>query len=136
MDILLSADLTWLLATTLLTACLWIPYILQLIIQSGVVAAFWDPYHETPHEARWAQRAKRAHTNAVENLVVFAPLVLMVEVTGVNSSVTAMAGAIYFFARAAHFVAYTLAVPLVRTLLFVVGFGSQITLGLAILGYV
>ena len=136
MTVQLSADLTWLLATTLLTATLWVPYILQLIAQSGVFTALWDPFHETPHEARWAQRAKRAHTNAVENLVVFAPLVLIVQVTGANSALTATAGAVYFFARAAHFIAYTLAVPLIRTLLFVVGFGCQVTLGLAILGLV
>jgi uncharacterized MAPEG superfamily protein len=61
-----------------------------------------------------------------------APLVLMVQMAGANLELTATAGAVYFFARAAHFVAYTLAVSLIRTLLFVVGFGCQVTLGLAI----
>ncbi|MBI3452133.1 MAG: hypothetical protein HY057_04745 [Rhodospirillales bacterium] len=91
----ISPELFWLAAVALLTAALWIPYTLQLIVQMGPIAAFWDPFHETPLAAPWAQRAKRAHTNAVEGLVV----------------------------------------PLVRTLLFLVGFGCQIVLGGAILGW-
>jgi len=72
----LSAELTWLVWTALLTALLWIPYILKLLSEQGVTNALMDGEHVAPPRAAWAQRAKRAHTNAVENLVVFAPLVL------------------------------------------------------------
>lgn len=131
----LSPELYWLAATCLLTAVLWIPYVLQLIGQMGVVPAFWDPYHETPHEARWAERAKRAHTNAIENLAVFAPLALSVHIVGAGTPLTAAAAALYFFARAAHYVVYVLAVPLVRSLVFVVGFACQIVLAVTLLGW-
>jgi len=128
-----TPELFWLTLTVLFTATLWVPYILQLIVQMGVVGAFWDPYHETPHEARWAQRAKRAHTNAVENLIVFAPLALALTMIGAGSPLTAYASALFFFVRVAHYFAYTLAIPLVRTLLFIAGFGCQVVLGLRLL---
>ena len=69
-----------------------------------------------------------AHANAVENLVVFAALVLAAHAAGVSNGATALACAFYFWARIVHLVAHTLRVPWVRTLAFAVGFGSQVTL--------
>src|SRR5258708_7011491 len=135
MPIKMTPELYWLVAITMLTAVLWVPYILQLIAQMRPVAAFWDPYHETPHEAKWAQRAKRAHTNAIENLAVFAPLALCLHVLGAGTSLTAAASTVFFFVRAAHYAAYVLAIPLVRTLLFLIGFGCQAALGGTLLGW-
>jgi uncharacterized MAPEG superfamily protein len=48
-----------------------------------------------------------AHYNAVENLVVFAALVLVAQDAGVSNNATIMACMIYFWARVAHLVAYT-----------------------------
>jgi uncharacterized MAPEG superfamily protein len=76
---------------------------------------------------------KGAHNNAVENLVVFAALVLVAHVTGVNNETTALACAIYFWARVAHFAIYTFRIPWLRTLAFVVGFGCQVALARQIL---
>ena len=39
-----------------------------------------------PPEPAWAERASRAHANAIENLAVFAPLVLIAAVIGVSNS--------------------------------------------------
>ena len=131
----MTPELYWMTCTALLTAVLWVPYIAQLILQMTPGPAFWDPYHETPHEAKWAQRAKRAHTNAVENLVVFAPLALALHVLGIGTALTARTAAVFFFVRAAHYLAYVLAVPLVRTLLFLAGFCCQAILGATLLGW-
>jgi uncharacterized MAPEG superfamily protein len=76
----------------------------------------------------------RAHANAVENLVVFAPLVLMVELVGANSGVTAFGAALYFWARLIHYTVYTLGVPIVRTLSFFAGLFGQILLMVALIG--
>jgi uncharacterized MAPEG superfamily protein len=131
----LSPELFWLAAVSMLTAVLWAPYTLRLILQMGPVAAFWNPYHETPLEAPWAQRAKRAHTNAVENLAIFAPLAIAVHILGLGNPLTAFACTLFFLVRAAHYVTYLLAVPLVRTLLFLVGFGCQSVLGARLFGW-
>jgi uncharacterized MAPEG superfamily protein len=129
-----APELFWLALTAVFTAALWIPYVLQLIAQMGFGPAIWDPHHETPHEARWAQRAKRAHINAVENIAVFAPLALALVVVGGGTPLTALVAAVFFFVRVAHYVAYTFAVPLIRTPLFLVGFGCQVVLGVTLIG--
>ncbi len=75
----------------------------------------------------------RAHANAVENLVIFAPLVIAIDISGVNSQVTAVACIVYFFARLAHFILYSLKVPFFRTVAFLIGFFCQMTLIMALL---
>ncbi|MBY0427824.1 MAG: MAPEG family protein [Alphaproteobacteria bacterium] len=132
---LLSPELYWLTLTALMTAMMWVPYILQLIAEMGLFPALMDRFHDTGLKAGWAQRAKRAHANAVENLVVFAALVLAVHGSASGNSLTALACQIYFFARAAHYVVYVAALPLVRTLLFAVGVGCQVALAGVLLGY-
>jgi len=73
-----------------------------------------------------------AHINAVENLVVLAPLVLTTRALGIATATTAFACALYFWARLAHVVIYTLGIPVLRTLSFAVGFVAQALLVLAI----
>jgi len=43
---------------------------------------------------------------------------------------------VYFVARAAHFVIYTFAIPLFRTVAFMVGFAAQMVLVLTLLGVI
>jgi uncharacterized MAPEG superfamily protein len=76
---------------------------------------------------------KAAHSNAVENLVVFAALVLVAQDAGVSNNATVMACMIYFWARVVHFITYTFAIPWVRTLAFSVGFVCQVTLAMQLL---
>ena len=132
----LTPELYWLTATVALTAVMWVPYVLQLIAQLGLVAAAHDPHHETPPGTRWAQRAKRAHANAVENLAILAPLAITVHVAGAGTSLTATACAVYFLARAGHYIVYVLAVPYLRTLLFAVGVACQAILAARLLGWI
>lgn len=136
MPIPLTPELYWLTLTCLLTGLLWVPYILQLIVQLGPVKAIWDPTGGHPHDADWALRAKRAHYNAVENLVVFAPLVLIVTLTGTATALTGAATAAYFVLRVAHYLIHTAAVPVVRTLVFLGGWACQMLLGLTVLGLI
>lgn len=135
MPVQTSPELFWLTLVALLTALLWVPYILQLIAQMGVMGALMDGEGTHPHKAEWALRAKRAHYNAVENLVVFAPLALAVHVLGASTTATALAVAVYFWARLAHYLFHLFAVPVVRTLAFLVGWACQIVLGLTLLGW-
>ena len=58
------------------------------------------------------------------------------QVTGANTSMTATACLVYFVARAAHFVIYTFAIPLVRTVVFIAGFAAQMVLALTLLGMI
>lgn len=123
----MSTELTFLTWTCLLTSVMWVPYILNMIAVRGVADAVGYPEDPKPLAA-WAQRMKNAHYNAIENLAVFAALILVVVAAGEGNSTTAAAAQIYFWARLVHFVSYAAKVPWVRTLAFVVGFGCQIAL--------
>ncbi len=128
----MTTELLYLVLVTTLTAVMWIPYILNMILVRGIAEAVGYPDNPTPL-APWAAKMKAAHANAVENLVVFAALVLSAHALNVSNDATATACMVYFWARFVHWLAYTLAVPWVRTLTFLVGFGSQITLAWQIL---
>ena len=56
----MTSELYWLTLSIASIGLLWIPYLLQLIAQLGMVGAIWDPTGAHPHEADWALRAKRA----------------------------------------------------------------------------
>ena len=123
----MKAELMYLVWVTTLTAVIWMPYIVDRILVRGVADAVGYPENPKP-QSPWARRMMAAHENAVENLVVFAALVLAAQAAGVSNGATVMACTVYFWARVVHLASYTFGVPLVRTLAFAVGFGAQITL--------
>ena len=130
----MNTELRYLALVSVLTGLLWVPYILNEIMVRGLLDAVGYPENPRPL-ARWAQRLKAAHYNAVENLVVFAALVLVAGVAGIHNPAIATAAAVYFWARVVHAAAYTLAVPWVRTLSFVVGFAMQIWIAWTLLAH-
>ncbi len=132
----LSPETYWLALTALATALMWLPHILWLIGDKGLVGALMDGEHDITYTAPWAARAHRAHRNAVENLAVFAALALAVELSGASSALTAQAAAAFFALRMAHFAVYVAGLPVIRTLLFFGGVACQLILGLAVLGVV
>lgn len=121
----ITVELMYLALVTAFTAVMWIPYIVNAAMVRGLMDAVGYPENPKPL-APWARRMKAAHYNAIENLVVFAALVLIANAAGIRTEATVWAAIIYFWARVAHFVAYTFAIPWVRTLAFTVGFGCQI----------
>ena len=66
----------------------------------------------------WIERARRAHMNMVENLAVFASLVLVAHVAGKADATTALGAQIFFVARVAHAGIYIVGIPYARTLAF------------------
>ena len=88
----------------------------------GLVGAMANPSPTDKAQSPWARRMMAAHTNAVENLVIFAPLVLTARALSIATAVTAFACALYFWSRLAHAVVYTLGIPVLRTLSFAGGF--------------
>lgn len=120
----MTVELHYLVLVTALTAILWMPYILNRLAVRGIADTVGYPEAPKP-QAPWAARLQKAHVNAVENLVVFAALVLAAHAAGVSNDVTVFAAQLYFWARLVHAIAYTLAWPWVRTLAFTAGFVGQ-----------
>ena len=73
----MTRELFWLTLTVILTGLLWVPYILNRITVRGLFGSMANPSRNDKPHAEWANRLMFAHDNAVENLVIFAPLVLM-----------------------------------------------------------
>jgi len=128
----MSNELFWLVLTVAMTGLFWLPYILDRIMVRGLMPALANPSPNDEPQSAWARRMMAAHTNAVENLVIFAPLVLVIQALGIATAVTAFACALYFWSRLAHVVVYTLGIPVLRTLSFAGGFVAQAMLVLAI----
>ena len=128
-----SPDIYWLVLTVVLTALLWIPQILHSILRAGIKTALLYPDEAATQHADWAVRSKAAHNNAVENLVIFAPLVLLVLLLDIGNELTALTTWVYFITRVIHYVMHVLAIPMMRTIAFVIGFACQLILGISIL---
>jgi uncharacterized MAPEG superfamily protein len=128
----MKTELLYLVLVTALTALIWIPYILDRVATWGLMDSVGYPDNPKPQSA-WARRMLAAHENAVENLVVFAALVLAADALGVSNAATAGACVVYFWARVVHLAAYTFKVPWVRTLAFTVGWVCQMVIAWQIL---
>ena len=120
----MKTELWYLVLVTALTGVLWIPYILDRVLVWGLMDAVGYPANPKP-QSLWAQRLMRAHANAVENLVVFAVLVLAAQLAGVSNNAIATAAMVYFWARLVHAVVYTFGIPWLRTISFTVGWVCQ-----------
>jgi uncharacterized MAPEG superfamily protein len=117
---------TWLLASAVMTALMWVPYVLDRLVAIGVARTLGNPQPgDADEQSAWARRAKAAHGNAIENFAVFGPVVLLAISQGVGDRpLVTTSAAVYFVARAVHFVVYTAGVPVVRTLSFLTGWGA------------
>lgn len=131
---LMTPELFWLTLTVILTGLLWVPYVVNRCLVRGLSGALANPSRNDKPHAAWATRLMFAHDNAVENLIIFAPLILILSEIDYSTRWTVYASATYFWARVAHLVVYTLGLPVFRTLAFTVGFLAQAVLALAIFG--
>lgn len=118
----MSPDLKYLALTAMLTAALWIPYIVCQVMTNGGLKPpnYVDP---APRPVPlWGTRAHRAYLNAVETFAPFAALVIVAQVAGKANGMTAFWAMGFFWVRLAHAVVYWFAIPYIRTVLFTLGF--------------
>jgi len=130
----MSKELYWLVLAVAMTGLLWVPYILDRIMVRGTMGAMTNPSPTDTPQSAWAQRMNAAHANTVENIVVFAPLVLTAQALNIHTASTAFACALFFWCRLIYVAVYTAGIPVVRTLAFTGGFVAQVMLVLAIFG--
>ena len=70
---------------------------------------------DLPAITGWAGRARRAHANMLENLVVFAIVILVAHAAGKANATTALGAALFFWGRLAYAILYVAGIPWVRT---------------------
>ena len=118
----MSTDLKYLALTAILTATLWIPYVVAQVRTNGPLKPenYIDP---TPRPLPdWGKRANRTYVNAVETFAPFAALVIVAHLAGKANEMTAFWATCYFWLRLAHALVFLLGFPLVRTVLFTLGY--------------
>jgi uncharacterized MAPEG superfamily protein len=101
----MTPDLQYLAWTAVLTASLWIPYVVSQVVNNGPL----EP---------WGRRADRAYLNAVETFAPFAALVIVVHLAGKANSMTAFWAAWFFWFRLAHALVYLAGIAYLRTVVF------------------
>jgi uncharacterized MAPEG superfamily protein len=132
----MTDSLFWLALSASMTAVLWLPYVLEYIGRVGLLPALSlakandEKLNATPP---WAERTKKAHYNSIENLTVFATLVLIAHSAGMS---VLLATQVYFFARLLHYVFYAIDVGALRTLSFFGGFFAQGYVALTLFGVI
>jgi len=124
---MMTVELTMLTWVAALHSIMWVPYILNAVMVRGLIAAVGYPDDPKPL-APWAERMKKAHYNAVENIVLFATLVLVANAVGISNETTVLVCKVYFWARVVHLVSFTLGIPWIRTLSFFAGWIACVAL--------
>ena len=126
----MSPDLYFLLMSTILC------FVQMLIAATGAntqvgLPALAGNREGLPDIVGWPGRARRAHLNMIENLVLFAALVLIAAVAGKANATTAMGAMIFFWARLAYALIYLIGIPWLRTLAWLIG-----VIGMAMIAWV
>src|SRR5215467_15713338 len=85
---------------------------------------------DIPVYTGFAGRAKRAHLNMLENMVLFSALVLIAVVAQKTNATTAMGALIFFWARLIYAVIYLLGIPWLRTLAWFVSVVGMVIIAL------
>ena len=127
----MEKDFCWLILILLFTGLMWLPYVFERIFRMGLMQAMGNSSEMNQNIAAWALRCQKSHSNAIEGLVVFAPLVLIAHTMQIDILIGIQ---IYCISRVLHYICYTLAVPLMRTATFFVSVGAQLYIGLALFG--
>ena len=121
----MSVELEMLVWLSTLTLFMWVPYVLSAMVNDGPIASFkWQGGEE--QRFIWSQRAKRAHYNAIENLIPFAAIVIVAHLAEISNDATASAATAYFWLRAIHYVFYTAGISYIRTPAFILCWLPQI----------
>ena len=95
--------------------------LVQMLIAATGAASQYGPMplfgnrEGLPALTGWAGRAQRAHHNMLENLVLFAALVLVAVATNKTNATTLLGAQLFFWARLAYAVIYLAGITYLRT---------------------
>jgi uncharacterized MAPEG superfamily protein len=94
--------------------------VLALIAVSGATLEVGLPRlagnrENMPEMSSWAGRAARAHSNMIENLVLFAILVVAARFANISNAMTLLGAQLFFWGRVAHAIIYIIGIPWLRT---------------------
>ena len=123
----ISLEIYYLFLITVFCTLLWIPYVLERFVRIGIkeTCGYND---KSKNIAQWSSRARSAHKNLIENLPLFAILIIIIHLFELNNFQTQTGSIIFFYSRILHYFCYLFAIPWLRT-----GFFLTSWLGLLII---
>lgn len=116
----MTAELTMLLYSVILLFILIGIPATNAILQNGVTTQA-SSRDDMPEPTVFNKRATRLRDNMLENMALFAPLVLIANAADISTSTTVLGAQIFFFARIIHAVIYLAGWPQVRPLAWATG---------------
>jgi uncharacterized MAPEG superfamily protein len=110
----MTPELFYLVWSVALTVVLVVIAALGAMQQVGLPKLAGNREH-MPEILGWGGRAERAHRNMLENLVLFAILVLAARALNVANSWTVLGAQLFFWGRVVHAALYIAGIPWLRT---------------------
>lgn len=110
----MAPELTWLLWSVLLAFAQVVVMATGATLQVGLPTLAGNR-QGMPELTGWVGRMQRAHRNMIENLVLFAALVLIVVVASKGNAVTLMGAQVFFWARLVYVLVYGAGIAWLRT---------------------
>jgi uncharacterized MAPEG superfamily protein len=123
----MTVEFTYLAASTLLTLLIRVAWMMNKVQVRGLSVVVGYPRESKPL-SEWGHRLWVAHEDAIQSLITFSILVILVQLTNLTDQTTAIAAAVYFWARLIHVLAYMIALRWVKTIAFVSGLLAQLWL--------
>jgi uncharacterized MAPEG superfamily protein len=121
----MNSEFLLLALSALLCLLLVLPYATALTLKLGLPVMAGNR-EGLPEPTGWIGRAKRAHTNMLENLVPFAALVLAAHGMEKLGGLTLLGAQLFFWGRIAHAATYIAGIPHARTAGFLIGYVGMV----------
>ena len=128
----MTVELTMLLYSVILMLVLILIPAGEAIIRNGALAQA-GPRDDLPEPTVFNKRATRLKQNMIENMVLFAPVVLIASAAGVSTGNTVLGAQLFFFARVIHAVIYLAGWPMIRPLVWMASLVGIIMIAMALL---
>jgi uncharacterized MAPEG superfamily protein len=123
----MTIELKYLVLVAVMTLLIRVPWMINKVTVRGLAKVTGYPEDSEPLSG-WAHRVWVAHEDAVQNLIVFAVLVVTLHVGGESNDWTRGAAVVYFWARLSHFNVYAFGIPRLKTAAFLTAFAAQLVL--------
>ena len=130
----LTTEVFYLFLTTLFCGILWIPYVTERFLRLGIKQTCG--YNDNTFSiSEWAIRAKKAHFNLVENLILFGILIFILSSLDLSNYQTQIGSTVFFYSRILHYFCYLFKISWFRTGFFLLSWIGLVIISIQIINY-
>jgi uncharacterized MAPEG superfamily protein len=89
--------------------------------------------HNISHDSEPGGRIQRAKNNLIENLLIFAVVVLIAKSLNISTGLSSLGATLFLISRIAHAITYVLGITMIRTMAWMGGVIGIVMVAIAIL---